>query len=148
MDLTYYNRLSTDIIARRSLPQSSGYTSFVTNFGSIRNSGIEAGLTLVPIQLANGFKWDIFTAYTQNRNIVETLAEGVEEVTLRNIYTNQPIPVVRPGEWFGVLRGTAVARDENGNALINPNTGLTIPDTKQKIIGNPNPCLLYTSRCV
>lgn len=139
LDLTYYNRLSTDIIARRSLPQSSGYTSFVTNFGSIRNSGIEAGLTLVPIQLANGFKWDIFTAYTQNRNIVETLAEGVEEVTLRNIYTNQPIPVVRPGEWFGVLRGTAVARDENGNALINPNTGLTIPDTKQKIIGNPNP---------
>ena len=139
LDFTYYNRLSTDIIARRSLPQSSGFTSFVTNFGSIRNSGIEAGLTLVPVQLANGFKWDIFTAYTQNRNIVESLADGVEEVTLRNIFTNQPVPVVRPGEWFGVLRGTAVARDANGNALINPNTGLTIPDTKQKIIANPNP---------
>jgi TonB-linked SusC/RagA family outer membrane protein len=139
LDLTYYNRLSTDIIARRSLPQSSGFTSFVTNFGSIRNSGIEAGLTLVPVQLANGFKWDIFTAYTQNRNIVESLADGVEEVTLRNIFTGQPVPVVRPGEWFGVLRGTAVARDANGNALINPNTGLTIPDTKQKIIANPNP---------
>lgn len=139
LDLTYYNRLSTDIIARRSLPQSSGFTSFVTNFGAIRNSGIEAGLTLVPIQLSNSFKWDIFTAYTQNRNIVESLADGVEEVTLRNIFTNQPTPVVRPGEWFGVLRGTAVARDANGNALINPNTGLTIPDTKQKIIANPNP---------
>ncbi|MFN8346725.1 MAG: SusC/RagA family TonB-linked outer membrane protein [Spirosomataceae bacterium] len=139
IDFTYYNRLSTDIIARRSLPQSSGFSSFVTNFGSIRNSGIEASLLLVPVQLSNGFKWDIFTAYTQNKNIVESLAEGVEEVTLRNIFTNQPTPVVRPGEWFGVLRGTAVARDANGNVLINPNTGLTIPDTKQKIIANPNP---------
>ncbi len=139
IDVTYYNRLSTDIIARRSLPQSSGFSSFVTNFGSIRNSGIEAGITLVPIQLENSFKWDIFTAYTQNKNIVESLAEGVEEVTLRNIFTNNPIPVVRPGEYFGVLRGTAVARDENGNALINPNTGLTIPDIQQRIIANPNP---------
>ena len=139
LDLTYYNRLSTDIIARRALPQSSGYTSFVTNFGSIRNSGIEAAITLVPIQMSNGLKWEIFTAYTQNKNIVESLADGVEEVTLRNIFTNQPLPVVRPGEWFGVLRGTAVARDDKGNALINPNTGLTIPDVEQKIIANPNP---------
>lgn len=142
LDFTYYNRLTTDVIAQRALPQSTGYSLFLTNFGSIRNSGVEIGLNIVPIQLNNGFKWDIFAAFTKNRNIVESLAEGVQEVILRNIFTNQPVPVVRPGEWFGVLRGTVAARDANGNVLINPNTGLTIPDVNQGIIANPNP--LYT----
>ncbi|WP_266365616.1 SusC/RagA family TonB-linked outer membrane protein [Tellurirhabdus rosea] len=139
LDFTYYNRLSTDIIARRALPQSTGYSFLLTNFGAIRNSGVEIGLSVTPVQLSSGFKWDIFAAYTQNRNIVESLADGVQEVILRNIFTNQPVPVVRPGEWFGVLRGTKVARDENGNVLINPLTGLTIPDVNQGIIANPNP---------
>lgn len=141
IDLTYYNRLSTDIIARRSLPRSSGYSSLLTNFGEISNKGFEIGLSLTPVQLSGGFKWDIYAAFTQNRNIVEKLTEGVEEVVLRNLFTggSRPTPVARPGEWFGALRGGVAARDENGNLLIDRNTGLTIPDLTQRIIGNPNP---------
>jgi len=69
---------------------------------------------------------------------VEELAEGVQELVVRNLFTTIA-PVIRPGLPYGVFRGTVAKRDENGRFLINPATGLLIPDTQQAIIGNPNP---------
>jgi TonB-linked SusC/RagA family outer membrane protein len=141
LDVTYYNRLTTDVIANRSVPRSTGYFNLTTNFGSIRNKGWEVGLNIVPVSLDNGLKWDIYTAFTRNRNIVESLTEGVQEIVLRNLFSGNTnvVPVVRPGEQFGVLRGTYAARDAQGNLLIDPNTGLIIQSLDTKIIGNPNP---------
>ncbi|TAE00771.1 MAG: SusC/RagA family TonB-linked outer membrane protein [Bacteroidetes bacterium] len=138
LDATYYDRSTTNVIASRSLPQSTGFGQVLTNFGEIRNYGMEVGLNVVPIQAANGFQWDIYTAFTLNRNVVVKLEEGINEVVLRNLIAGNPTPIVRPGEEFGLLRGTAAARDANGNLLINPATGLVIPDIEQRIIGNPN----------
>lgn len=138
LDVAYYNRLSTNQIANRAVPSASGFDFVVSNFGSIRNKGWEVGLNVVPVQTATGFKWSVYTAFTRNRNVVEELAEGVQELVVRNLFTTIA-PVIRPGLPYGVFRGTRAARDSEGNYLINPATGLLIPDTQQGIVGDPNP---------
>src|SRR5690606_10435865 len=59
--------------------------------------------------------------------------------TLQASFTGSVSAVLRPGEEYGILRGTVDARDDEGNLLIDPSTGLLIPELDQKIIGNPNP---------
>jgi hypothetical protein len=138
LDATYYNRLTTQQISQRAVPAASGFTSVFSNFGAIRNKGWEISLNATPVQLSNGFKWEINAAYTKNTNIVEELAEGVTELSVEGVFTTAT-PVVRPGYPFGVIKGTVSERDEEGNILIDPATGLTIQDTEQWIIANPNP---------
>ena len=49
LDFSYYNRNSTDQIAPLSLPYSTGYTSYYTNFGKMNNHGLEIGLDATPV---------------------------------------------------------------------------------------------------
>ena len=49
VELTWYDKKSTNLIYAISLPQSTGYNSFYTNLGEIRNTGWEAALDLTPI---------------------------------------------------------------------------------------------------
>jgi TonB-linked SusC/RagA family outer membrane protein len=139
IDATYYNRLTTNQISARSLPTASGFESAFSNFGAIRNKGWEVGLNLIPVKLTNGFEWGTNVAFTRNRNLVEKLQEGVEELIIGN---NGVLVVVRPGQPFGVFRGTVAARDDQGRLLINRNTGLMIPKAQQEIVGDPNPDFL------
>ena len=48
-------------------------------------------------------------------------------------------PYAEVGKPFGYLRGTKDLRDEQGNLLIDPSTGLLIQDPEQDMIGDPNP---------
>ncbi len=66
LDLSWYNRKSTNQIAAITIPSSSGFDFLVENFGSIRNRGIEIDLTLRPIRSKN-FSWDIHTAFTKKQ---------------------------------------------------------------------------------
>lgn len=136
-DGTWYNRLSEDQIGTRSLPGSSGLSSIVTNFGSIRNKGFELGLDLYPV-LTNDFKWSIYTTYTKNISKVESLVEGLEMVDVGGDFSN-PKPVLIVGQPYGVLYGERLARHTDGTPLVDPSTGMYINDTENGVIGNPNP---------
>jgi TonB-linked SusC/RagA family outer membrane protein len=139
LDVTYYDRKTTQTIAERAVPSASGFTSVFSNFGVIRNKGWEIGLNIVPVQLSNGFKWNLYTSFTRNVNKVEELADGVTELTFGDGVFTSITAVARPGYALGVFRGTVATRDSQGRLLIDPATGLTIPNTEQAIIGNPNP---------
>lgn len=138
LDATYYNRLTTNQIARRSTPSASGFTSVFDNFGAIRNKGWEIGLNVVPVQTMSGFRWDLGVAFTRNVNRVEELAPGIERLAIVPLFTN-PQSIAQPGYAFGSIYGSVAARDDEGNLLIDPATGVTIPHTTLEIIGDPNP---------
>ncbi len=72
--------------------------------------------------------------FTKNKNIVESLVEGLERTQLGSIaYLEAGFP-------YGYLRGTAVARDSaTGQMLIDAATGWPIEDQVQRMIGDPNP---------
>lgn len=138
INATYYNRLSYDQIARVSVPNSTGYSSMFTNFGELRNQGVELEFNATPVKLANGFRWNIAGTFTKNISQVEALRDGVDELVVDftfGLYTN----VLQVGQPYGVIKGTPYLRDDQGNLLIDPADGSIIASNEQAIIGDPNP---------
>jgi len=141
---TYYDIRTTDQIAPISLPDESGFNQFITNFGEVSNKGLEIGLDATPVKLSNSFTWNIYGTFTRNRNMVESLTQGIDEIVLRALYGGQVTPVLAVGQPYGMLKGTTNVRDDEGNFLIDPSTGLLIQSTDLTYIGNPNPKYLMS----
>lgn len=137
IDLAWYNKISSNQIFTVDLPASSGYLTRVVNLGKVRNRGLELGLDLTPVQLSNGFKWNIYTAFTLNRNIVLDLG-GPQELTYSGVTASiSSMHVVNRS--YGLIRGDVYLRDDEGNLLVNPRTGKALNSDRQAPIGDPNP---------
>ena len=133
VDFSLYNKTTKDLITPVGVPSTSGFSELNTNAGSIRNKGIELGLTLVPVK-TNNFNWTLITQFTKNDNEVLSLNAGQDRLQLN---ANQ-IAYAIPGEAFGVFYGSRFARDANGNYLINKSGGAVVIDPTPGIIGDPN----------
>jgi len=117
MDVTYYETLTTDQIMGVPISGTSGYSSKVVNAGSIKNTGIEASLNLIPVETTN-FRWDMGINYTQSTSVVESLNEGLESIIL-GYNSNAGVTVeARPGEDFGSLYGVDFKRDNFDRILV------------------------------
>lgn len=138
IDATYYHRSSTDQIARINLPSESGFTSYLTNFGEMVNSGLEVGLDITPVQTED-FSWNIYTSFSKNVSEVKKLTEGLDEMKIRNLFAGGINSYIMVGQPYGIFSGYGAARDTDGNILIDPATGMMIKSKEQKILGDPNP---------
>jgi len=140
LDFTWYNKLSSDMIAPVPVPSASGYYYKYLNFGEMRNRGVEIGLNLIPLQMSNGLKWEIYTSFTKNKSEVVSLFEGIERL---NLYMGGDLgfnAVIEPGYGYGAFRGTYALRDpESNKMIINPLTGFPYLALDEKIVGDPNP---------
>ena len=65
LEATYYRKVVDDIILDRENPVSTGITTIATNAGTLKNTGIELGLSLSPIRQEN-FSWFSRTLFWQN----------------------------------------------------------------------------------
>jgi hypothetical protein len=133
LDLSVYKKTTTNLITPISVANSSGYSVFNTNLGSMENKGIEIGLTLVPLKTTD-FKWTLFTTFTKNENKVLELIPGLDRFAL----DVNNIAYAIPGEAFGVFYGSKFARDDQGNFIINQAGGGIVQDPTPGIIGDPN----------
>lgn len=137
LDLTYFNRSSTDQITRASSARSSGFSEEVVNVGELVNKGWEVGLDVTPVSLSNGFNWNMYFAFTRIRSeIVDAGPNG--EITVGGPGYGG-VTLHRNGNPYGQIFGTKNARDDEGNLLINPATGLPFAEPLSTIIGDPNP---------
>jgi len=134
LDFNWYKKVTTDLISRVSVPETSGFQNLITNIGEMENTGFEIGLTLVPIKKDN-FKWNLFTTFTKNDNEVTELVEGLERIQ----FDPNQVAHAAVGQPFGVFFGTRFARDDEGNFLINRADGGIIQDPENGIVGDPNP---------
>jgi len=139
IDFSWYNRLSSNQIAPVSLPRSTGSRRYYTNFGELRNRGVELGLTLVPVRLRNSFKWNIDAIFTKNASMVLKLTDNVERLVLETGSSSEPQPTMKVGYPYGFLFGTGIARDKDGTPLVNPSTGAYMQATDLIPLGNPYP---------
>jgi len=131
LEVTYYNKTSTDLIYSITLPNTTGYTSFYTNLGKIRNEGWEASLNVVPVSTKD-FIWDVRGIFTRNRNTVLELAPGLIRSQLGGYNW------IEAGMPYGYLRGSFSARSDDGQLLINPTSGMPFADPNPGMVGNPN----------
>jgi hypothetical protein len=131
LEVTFYNKKSTDLIYAISLPQTTGYSSFFTNLGQIRNKGWEAALDLKPVSGKN-FQWDVRGIFTKNTNTVEALVPGLTRAIIGGFN------YIEAGFPYGYLRGGHSARTDDGQLLINPLNGAPFVDPNDDMVGDPN----------
>jgi TonB-linked SusC/RagA family outer membrane protein len=72
LEATYYNKRIQDVLLRHALPGSSGYANEWKNSGDLKNQGIELGLTVIPINIAN-VRWSATFNWWRNRSKVTEL---------------------------------------------------------------------------
>ncbi|MDE5837634.1 MAG: TonB-dependent receptor, partial [Paramuribaculum sp.] len=78
LDLTYYNRLTMDKYAAKSLPQTTGFSSITDNNGSYQNQGIEIDVNATLLRTRD-FQWTLGANITYNSNkIVKLPYSGLE----------------------------------------------------------------------
>jgi hypothetical protein len=139
LDLTYYSSATTDQILAVQVSSATGYTSQILNAGEITNKGVEAVLNVAPVQLENGFRWNLTANFSRNRSVVQALYGDLESIVLGEFWG---INVeARAGEPYGALYGFKYRRDAAGNWLIN-DQGLPIPETSKSTLGYYEPDFL------
>ncbi len=77
IDFTYYNRVTKDQIFTLPVDPATGYNSVVTNFGKVRNRGIELLVNTTPI-LTDKFRWDLGFNFALNKNKVLSMPASLE----------------------------------------------------------------------
>lgn len=144
-----YQRDAKDLIMKRNLPSTSGWTSIWDNIGQVRNRGIELSLNTVNIQTKD-FTWETDFTFSKNKNeIVELYGEKKDDVS-NKWFIGQPVDVnydyVFDGIWqtdeaeeaakYGQTPGQVKVKDLDGNGVINSDDKQIIGQRSPKWIGS------------
>ena len=77
IDFAYYYRTTDDQIFTLPVDPATGYNYMVTNFGKVRNSGIELLVNFVPVRTKN-FTWELGFNFAKNKNKVVSMPESLD----------------------------------------------------------------------
>lgn len=135
IDFTYYNQTSKDQIIGLASSSSSGYQNRLINAGKIQNKGIELAVNGRVLQIKD-FAWDAGVNFSKNSNKVLELVEGMDFFQLADASWAGVSVGAEVGKNFGSILGTDFKRNENGDILIDKNTGLPLYDENLKTLGN------------
>lgn len=137
LDASAYKRISNNQVLTRSLDGSTGFTSTLINVGRIDTEGLEIELAVDLIENDN-FRWNFKNIFTAYETTVVKLGGDEDEIPLGGRR------FAIEGASLNVLRDEYALRDQEGNLLINPDTGIIITsDTASgyddRILGNADP---------
>ncbi len=155
IDISAYTKDSEDLIIDLELDQSTGYSSSTVNSASINNKGIEAIISVVPVQ-SSDFTWEIMGQFSKLKSEVLSIADGISKVYVAG-YTGRG-NIAIPGMPFGIMEGSTIARDYgsldgldhtqvhsddrlNYTPFLDANGGYTYLGTG--MIGDPQPDFVY-----
>lgn len=134
-----FEKTTTDLITDRTLDSSTGFENTVVNIGEVQSKGIEID-----------FDFDLFTTHKNNisfnlagnftaiETTVTDLAQDTENILLTDAINRRAANYAVKGRPFGVLLGSTIQRDENGNRVVGDD-GKYVVNTTLTEIGDPNP---------
>lgn len=127
IDITVYDRTTTNDIVAASVPFSSGYSSVALNVGEIRNRGIELLLYGSPVKNQN-FTWDLSLNMAYNKNTVLKIADGLTSIFLPGATTRTQNGGIYhfEGMPFGMIAGNRARTDAKGQVVYNSATGIPL----------------------
>ncbi len=132
LEAAYYNTLNTDQIAQGyRASYGTGAVLNTQNAASLRNEGVEITLNLTPINKKN-FNWTVSFNFNHVWSKVLTLPESIG--VLNDFYNSDTyISNVRGGlirgHSTGTITGSQYTRNNAGQVLINPSTGIPLINT-------------------
>jgi len=154
LDASYYNRNTKDQIFTLPVDPSTGYSYMVTNFGKVRNRGIELVLNTVPIQTRN-FRWDLDFNFAKNDNKVISLPESLEggKVSIYNFSAGDDAVYMyaEEGKAMGQFYTYKTQYTEDGRPIVDANgqpiLSTTVEDTGKNMnndwTGGVNTAFIY-----
>ena len=135
LDFTYYSQLSKNQIMGMASSSTSGYGYRLINAGEIENKGVEIALNTRLIQTKD-FSWDLNFNFSKNSNKVKKLVDDMDMFELEKATWLDVQVAAKVGENFGSIVGPDFQRNENGDILIDPSTGLPMYDKSNHVLGN------------
>lgn len=123
---TVYRTVATNQIITAQAAAETGFTSRILNAGKMTNKGIELSMTGKVIQ-SQKFTWNMLANWSMNRNMVVSLAPGVNTLSLgSNLGVNIN---AKTGYQYGLMSGnapymigdTVLVNSSNGRTIVNPN---------------------------
>lgn len=132
----YYDKLTSDLLIARPVPQVSGYSSVWDNIGNISNRGLEFQLSTTNFAAATpgAFEWRTDFNISHNRNRVEKLHNGEPySVDVNRVQEGVPLGAFHMLRFLGVdpETGNAIFDDVNGDGATNAADFV--------IVGSPHP---------
>jgi TonB-linked SusC/RagA family outer membrane protein len=125
IDITVYDRKTTDDIVSTAITGTTGYNNVLLNVGELSNKGIEGLINGTPIK-SKDFTWSASYNVAYNKNEVVKLAAGLNQIQMASSvngwgYINNIV-----GQPYGSIVGTRMMKDASGNVVFNATTGLPV----------------------
>jgi len=153
----YYNKLNTDLLLNVQVPSATGFSSYLSNVGSVRNIGQEYEIN--SRNMVGKFQWNTTLVLTHNTNKIVALAPGQTQIIIPqgNNVTDQ---ILRVGyalnsiyvlQSLGPLSADDIAKnvarygaEQEGDLKYQDTNGDgVITEADKVIVGHPNPDYTY-----
>ncbi|WP_295118251.1 SusC/RagA family TonB-linked outer membrane protein [uncultured Chitinophaga sp.] len=146
LDVTYYNNNNFRQYMEVPAPSGSAYTIFYLNLGQIRNTGVEAMLTLIPVR-NKLITWTSNINFAQNKNeIVSLTNKDIPGADENNFFKITEFGVnmfgsflKEGGAWGDFYTNKEVVRNEQGQLLVEDDGTYIKNNSAFRKLGNPNP---------
>ena len=115
-DGSIYDKYTKNQIFNAPVSQTTGFTSKSINAGKITNKGHEFLLSVIPVQMDNGFAWNSTFNYGRNKSRITELAPGVSTLLLGSLFSARV--EARLDLPYGAIMGRNWARDDKGNLML------------------------------
>ncbi len=139
-EFAYYNTLNKDqIIENLRLSYGTGFVLNTQNAGSTRNQGIEITIDATAVK-TNNFAWTTKIAFNKMRSKIVELPKNLSFFYLSdtNVYGSAAAGVGIGGSTT-TISGLGYLRNNKGQIIISPTSGLPIIDGNQKVRGDRMP---------
>ncbi|TRX01090.1 SusC/RagA family TonB-linked outer membrane protein [Flavobacterium gawalongense] len=133
IDASIYNKTTTDLLFRRPVATSTGFTTQTTNLLDVTNKGIELVLNVIPVK-TNNFQWDFTTTFTKNNSEVTDVVGNVDKIQLASNYGVSFNAQV--GQPLGVFSTFVPKTNDLGQYIIDGATGYYKVTDDEQIVGD------------
>jgi TonB-linked SusC/RagA family outer membrane protein len=150
----YYNKLNTDLLLNVPIPANTGFTTYLSNAGSVRNKGWEVELSSRNIS-KRSFQWTTSANLSHNSNKVVSLAGGQNQILIPSAFdishsilqVGQPMYSIYVVKMLGILsqddinKGAALygSETEGDPKYLDANKDGVIDANDRVIVGHPTP---------
>ena len=140
LNVSLFDKTTDDLITSQTLDNATGFTSTLVNIGEIQSQGVEVDYSLDIVQPASndGFAFNVAGNFSAIETTVTDLADGTDNISLTTRVIGQAANFAVEGRPFGVLLGSTILRDDNGDFVVG-NNGIYQTDNNLTEIGDPNP---------
>jgi TonB-linked SusC/RagA family outer membrane protein len=152
-----YSRLSSSLLLNVPIPGVTGFQTYLSNAGSVRNKGWE--LELTSRNMTGNFQWTTSVNLSHNSNKVVDLAGGQSQILIPSSFDiphsilqiGQPMYSIYAVQMNGTLSAEDIARGaplfgsekEGDPEYVDANKDGVIDANDRVIVGHPNPDYIW-----